>query len=96
MFPRSAGAAAYATSLAADLGSELLYLHALQNGSRSAEEEREIRERIGAGQALTGFSSRGLARLDHNQYGPSRASGSHRDADQTHKSVDTGFHRIDP
>jgi nucleotide-binding universal stress UspA family protein len=44
----SSGAAAYAMSLAAELGSELLFLHALQNGWPLSEEEREIRDRIGA------------------------------------------------
>ncbi len=43
---RSAGAAAYAASLAAGLGSELVFLHVLQDGWPLEEEEREIRDRI--------------------------------------------------
>jgi nucleotide-binding universal stress UspA family protein len=44
----SAGAAAYARSLAAELGSELLFLHVLQNGWPLTDEKRQIRDRVGA------------------------------------------------
>ncbi len=44
----SVGAAAYATSLAVEFGSELLFLHALQNGWPLDDQQREIRDHISA------------------------------------------------
>ncbi len=44
---RSVGAAAYAASLAAEFGSELVFLHAIQNWPLK-QPEREIRDRVNA------------------------------------------------
>lgn len=45
---RSLVAATYAASLAAEFGSELVFLHVLQNGWPLAEDEGEIRDRVHA------------------------------------------------
>jgi nucleotide-binding universal stress UspA family protein len=45
---RSVGAAAYAASLASEFGSELVFLHAIQNGWPLKQAEREIRDRVNA------------------------------------------------
>jgi nucleotide-binding universal stress UspA family protein len=55
---RSLEAAAYAKSMAAGFGSELVFLHALQNGRPLGEEERERLHRINA----TGSAHRFLFR----------------------------------
>jgi nucleotide-binding universal stress UspA family protein len=45
---RSGSAAAYAASLAAEFRSELVFLHAIENGWPLKQSEREIRDRISA------------------------------------------------